>query len=155
MSDQFPTVGRLAGIDFGTVRIGIAISDQNQTLASPFENYQVRTDRLDAKYFEAFNNEEQIKGFVVGLPVHNSGDESEKSKQAREFGRWLTEVTRRPVKFFDERFTTAMARELMQEANLSPKQRKKRLDKIAAQIILASYLESDRKDAVNQALDDQ
>ena len=110
MSDALPTMGRLAGIDYGTVRIGIAISDADQTIASPLENYNRRNQRLDDLYFTELARQERIAGFVVGLPVHLSGDESQKSHEARQFGKRLQELTGVPVAFFDERFTSAHAR---------------------------------------------
>ena len=138
----FPAQGRLAGIDFGTVRIGVAISDPGRSIASPLEIYQRRSVDKDATYFRELVKLERIVGFVVGLPVHMSGDESEKSQQAREFGSWLKRETGLPVTFFDERYTTAFAREILAQSNLSGKKRKAQLDKLAAQILLKCYLES-------------
>jgi nicotinamidase/pyrazinamidase len=142
MTDDFPSHGRLAGIDFGTVRIGIAITDQQRMLASPYENYVRRDAQSDARRFQRLVSEEQIAGFVVGLPVHTSGHESQKSQEARQFGRWLAESTGVPVRFYDERYTSAQAEEILGEAQLTKKKRKKRLDMLAAQIMLAAYLES-------------
>lgn len=137
-----PSQGRLAGIDFGTVRIGVAISDQGQTISSPLEVYKRRKESLDGKYFKQLVAAEQIVGFVVGLPVHLSGDASEKSREAIAFGKWLTTATEIPVVWFDERFTTAMAREVLNQSSMSGKKRKAQLDKMAAQILLTAFLES-------------
>ncbi|MBI3838317.1 MAG: Holliday junction resolvase RuvX [Planctomycetia bacterium] len=134
--------GRIAGIDFGTVRIGIAISDANQTIASPYETFQRRGEEADRKRFERLVQEEQITRFVVGLPVHLHGGESAKSAEARRFGGWLTKTTGVPVEYFDERFTTHDAQLVLAEAQLSKKKRKARLDKLAAQILLTAYLET-------------
>ncbi|MEQ8785704.1 MAG: Holliday junction resolvase RuvX [Pirellulaceae bacterium] len=142
MSDELPATGRLAAVDFGTVRIGLAVCDPQRSLASPYENYTRRGPAKDKQYFQQFADEERIVGFVVGLPVFSSGDESGASQAAREFGRWLTEVTGRPVRYFDERYTSAQAEQLLGDAGYTRKQRKKRLDMLAAQIILTSYLES-------------
>ena len=73
-----------------------------------------------------------------------SGSESQKSREARAFGAWLESTTGIPTTFFDERFTSQFADELLKAGALSGKRRKQRRDKIAAQIILASFLESDR-----------
>jgi putative Holliday junction resolvase len=139
-----PRSGRVAGIDFGTVRIGVAITDPGQRFASPLENYHRRSPRLDEQFFVRLVDEERIVGFVVGLPVHTSGNESQKSREARSFGDGLARFTGVPVAFFDERYTSAIAEELLQGAGLTSKKRKARLDKIAAQILLASWLESSR-----------
>lgn len=152
---KFPQTGRIAGIDFGTVRIGVAISDAEQMFASPFENYNRRNERLDAQFFVDLCKRERVVGWVVGLPVHMSGDESEKSTEARKFANWLREKTGLPIAFYDERFTSAIANEYMQQANLSKKKRKERLDKLAAQILLANYLESNRNSNPPGSIDDE
>jgi putative Holliday junction resolvase len=133
---------RIAGIDFGTVRIGIALADTSVGIASPFENYSRRTPALDAEYFQRLAEEEQIGRFVVGLPVHLTGGESQKSAEARAFGEWLGKVTGLPIEFFDERFTTAEADELLDSVKFTKKQRRARRDQLAAQIMLAAYLEA-------------
>ncbi|MFP6576460.1 MAG: Holliday junction resolvase RuvX [Pirellulaceae bacterium] len=146
MTASLPAKGRLVGIDFGTVRMGIAISDAEHRLASPYENYTCRDQEANGQYFVELIAAENVVGFVVGLPVHGSGEESAKSLEARQFGRWLTEITALPVTFYDERYTTAQAEQMLTTAALTSKRRKKRLDMVAAQIILASYLESSGQD---------
>lgn len=133
---------RIAGIDYGTVRIGIALADTDVGIAGPFENYNRRSLALDAEYFRQLANEERPVKFVVGLPVHLSGDESQKSQEARAFGQWLGETTGVPVEYFDERFTTAEADEILGAAKLTKKQRQARRDQLAAQIMLTAYLEA-------------
>jgi len=146
MTPSLPVKGRLVGIDFGTVRIGIAISDAEHRLASPYENYTRRDREADGRYFVELVSAENVAGFVIGLPVHGSGEESAKSLEAREFGSWLYSLTALPVTFYDERYTTAQAEQLLNIAELTSKRRKKRLDMVAAQIILTSYLESSGED---------
>jgi putative Holliday junction resolvase len=153
-SDQFPTTGRLAAIDFGTVRIGIALSDVNRQFASPHDNYTRRNERLDAQYFQQLVDSEQIVGFVVGLPVHTTGAESQKSHEARQFARWLSTITQRPIRFHDERYTTREATLLLGEARMTKKKRQQRLDKLAAQLLLVAYLESTQQDREPGSLDD-
>jgi len=146
MSDSLPKTGRLAGIDYGTVRIGVAITDPDQRLASPLQNYTRQGPDKDAAWIKRLAAAERIAGFVVGLPVHGSGDESQKSQEARQFATLLATQTQLPVRLFDERYTTAHAEAALLEAGLTKKQRKERLDKLAAQILLAAYLESSRSD---------
>jgi len=135
-------VGRIAAIDFGTVRMGIAITDPQQKIASPLDLYHRRGKEQDASYFCRLAVDEQIVLWVVGLPVHLSGSESQKSTEARNFGGWLETTTGIQVTYFDERFTTQFADDLLREGALTSKKRKQRRDKIAAQIILSSFLES-------------
>ena len=137
-----PSSGRLAGIDFGTVRIGVAVTDREQKFASPLTNYTRRGDVADAAYFQRLVKKEEIVAFVVGLPVHLDGNESQKSNEARGFGQWLQEKTSLPIVFFDERFTSVEAEQLLLGAEFTKKRRKARLDKLAAQILLAAYLEA-------------
>jgi putative Holliday junction resolvase len=133
---------RIAGIDYGTVRIGIATADTDVSIATPYENYTRRTAELDAKYFAKLAAEERIGRFVVGLPVHLHGGESQKSTEARAFGAWLQQTTGVPVEYFDERFTTAQADEILNAVKLTKKKRQARRDQLAAQIMLTAYLES-------------
>ena len=87
--EGLPRSGRLAGVDYGTVRIGIALCDPSQIIASPHEIYAVQSKEEDLSYFQRLVEEESVVGFVVGLPIHLSGDESEKSIEARQFARWI------------------------------------------------------------------
>jgi putative holliday junction resolvase len=143
VSERIP--GRVAGVDYGTVRIGIAISDPARQIASPYENYTRRGEKQDAERFRRLVEEEAIRLFVVGLPVHLDGRESQKSIEAREFGQWLGAETGIEVKFFDERFTSHQAEEFLLAAEMTKKRRKKRLDMLAAQIMLTAFLESPDK----------
>ena len=138
------TEGRVAGIDLGTVRIGIAVSDARRSIASPYENYTRGDSQADSQRFQRLVREEDITLFVIGLPIHLSGSESKKSTEARRFGEWLLETTGIPVRYHDERMTSAQAETLLQSAELTSKKRKKRKDMLAAQLILSSFLESNQ-----------
>jgi putative Holliday junction resolvase len=154
MNHEIPCKGRLGGVDYGTLRVGVAISNGDQTLASPHVNYQRQRPEQDANFFRGLAKQEELVGWVVGLPIHLRGDESQKSAEARQFGQWLQEQTGLPVAFVDERFSTAFAENLLQGAGLTSKQRKKRRDMLAAQIILTAFLESNRLPPSNQSLND-
>ncbi|MCI0358953.1 MAG: Holliday junction resolvase RuvX [Planctomycetaceae bacterium] len=151
-ADPFPRTGRIAGIDYGTVRIGVAVTDPEQRFASPLENYSRRDQAADAAWFMRLAADERLVGFVVGLPVHTDGNESHKSVEARDFGKWLAEITGLSVRYFDERYTSAHAEALLQEAGFTSKRRKERLDKLAAQLMLTAYLESSRQGEGSGAL---
>jgi putative Holliday junction resolvase len=144
-----PQTGRIAGIDFGTVRIGIALADLELGIAGPYETYARRNAALDAEYFTQLATAERLQRFVVGLPVHLDGRESQKSREAREFGAWLANTTGVRVDYFDERYTSAQAEAILGEANLTKKRRKARIDQLAAQIMLTAYLESGAKSQEN------
>ena len=140
----FPNAGRVAAVDYGTVRIGIAVCDPDWILASPLEVYPATQWREDAEYFLELIRRERIVGWVVGLPIHCDGNESQKSKECRQFAKWLADETHLPTRLFDERFTTADAKRRLRGAGYTRKKKKKRVDAIAAQVLLESFLESSR-----------
>ncbi|MGL4420720.1 MAG: Holliday junction resolvase RuvX [Gemmataceae bacterium] len=142
MSETFPAIGRLMAVDVGRVRVGLAICDAARTLASPYETYTRRSTEKDAAHFLKLCQTEVVAGWVVGLPIHVNGTEGEKARESREYGAWLQQISSRPVLFWDERFTTALAEELLWNAGLSHKQRKERRDALAAQFILHAYIEA-------------
>ena len=134
----------MAGVDYGTVRIGLSICDPSRTWTNPLETVHRQTESKEAPLFQKLVHDHQIAAWVVGLPIHCDGRDSSKAKEAREFARWLAETTQRPVRFVDERYSTAMANRLLREAELTHKKRKKQIDKIAALVILDTYLESSK-----------
>lgn len=140
-----PLSGRLAGIDYGTVRIGVSVSDPGQRFASPLETHARGNAQQDERWIVALVAEHQIVGFVVGLPIHNSGKESEKSREARQFAAWLEQQTSRPVQLFDERYTTVEADAILAQTGSTRRTRKANRDKLAAQVLLQSFLESTRQ----------
>jgi len=133
---------RLLGVDYGHVRIGLAISDPDRKLAFPLTTYERRNRDHDAEYFRELVAEEQIGQFVIGLPMHLSGREGQKATEARAFGTWLGEVTKLPIVFWDERFTSVEAESHLWNAGLTHKRRKERRDRVAAQIMLQAYLDA-------------
>ncbi len=137
-----PVRGRIAGIDYGTVRLGIAVSNPDRTIASPLESYTRQGRDQDARRMQRLVKDEQLTLFVVGLPVHLDGRESQKSGEARQFGQWLSGVTGVAVEYFDERFTSAEAEQFLTAAKMTNKRRKQRIDMVAAQIMLTAFLES-------------
>ncbi len=133
---------RLLGVDFGTVRVGLSVSDADRRIASPLGQHRRLGRDRDQQFFQQLVEREEIGCCVVGLPVHLSGQEGEKAKQARAFGAWLSQVTGLPVLFWDERFTTVEAENSLLGAGLTNKKRKARRDQVAAQILLQSYLDA-------------
>ena len=133
---------RLLGVDYGSVRIGLAVSDPDRRLASPLAVHERRGRERDAAYFRALMTAEEIGVVVVGLPVHLDGREGQKAGEARAFGAWLAETTGLPVVFWDERFTTVEAESALWQAGLTHKKRKARRDRVAAQILLQAYLDA-------------
>jgi putative Holliday junction resolvase len=133
---------RLLGVDPGSVRVGLSVSDPGRKIASPLATHVRRDREQDARYFRQLAEEEQVGGIVVGLPVHLDGREGTKAAEARAFGKWLAEATGLPVIFWDERFTTVEAESALWTAGLTHKQRKQRRDQVAATILLQTYLDA-------------
>ncbi len=148
MSQEFPATGALLGLDYGSKRVGISVSTPDQSIASALDTLHRLQPAQDAKMLCNICKEYRIKGLVVGLPVHMSGDEGEKAKEARAFGEWASNATKLPLTFWDERFTTSMAHNHLREFKMSPAKRKQHLDKLAAQFMLQAFLDTeDRKSA--------
>ncbi|TWU58893.1 putative Holliday junction resolvase [Rubripirellula tenax] len=141
---DFPRTGRVASVDYGTVRIGIAICDPDRILASPLEVHPAANWEDDGDYFRELAKGERIAAFVVGLPIHCDGGESQKSLEARKFAKWLSDETDLPVRLFDERFTTSAAKSRMADGGYTRAKKKKRIDAIAALVLLESFLEACR-----------
>jgi putative Holliday junction resolvase len=133
---------RILGIDYGSVRIGLAVSDPERKIAFPLAKYTRRERDTDAAHLRQIIEQEEIGALVVGLPVHLSGREGQKAEEARDFGKWLAEVTGFSVAFADERFTTVEAESALWTAGLTHKKRKQRRDRVAAQIMLQAYLDA-------------
>jgi putative Holliday junction resolvase len=134
--------GRLLGVDYGQVRVGLAVCDPERIIASPLATYTRRDADRDAAFFRELVRAEEVRGLVVGLPVHLSGREGEKAAEARAFGAWLAAATGLPLVFWDERFTTREAEGHLKAAGLTHKRRKDRRDRVAAQILLQTYIEA-------------
>jgi putative holliday junction resolvase len=134
-------VSRVLGIDYGSVRIGLAVSDRDRKIASPLATYTRRQPDQDAAFFQRLVECEEIAALLVGLPVHLDGREGHKAIEARAFGAWLTDSLKLPLTYWDERFTTVEAEGLLRGAGLTNKHRKNRRDRVAAQILLQSYLD--------------
>jgi putative holliday junction resolvase len=140
-SSQFPSEGRLLGVDYGSVRIGLAVCDPDRIIAFPHETYTRRSDELDAEYLRGVVQREQIVGIVLGLPISLDDTEGPKALETRRFADWLTTVTGLPLELVDERFTTSMAEDSLIAAGVKREKRKGKRDRIAAQLILQSYID--------------
>ena len=137
-------MGRLAGIDFGQVRIGLALSDPSKIIASPLKAVLTKKSLKETALviWQEFVPFEPIEKIVIGLPLLMSGKESPGSKQVRELAPHLEEISGKPVVFWDERLTTAQVERTLKEAEFSRKKRTQYIDAMAAAAILQSYLDS-------------
>jgi putative holliday junction resolvase len=135
--------GRVAGVDYGRRRIGVAVCDAERIISSPLCVRQTTGDlAADATFFRELAHEERIVGFVVGLPIHADGTDSAMSVEVERFGAWLGRTTGLPVAFHDERYSSREAAGLLAGVGLTRGRKKARADAVAAQVVLQSWLES-------------
>ncbi len=139
MSDQ-PVYG---GIDHGTMRIGVAVSNPGGTIASPLVavDAQGPVERVVRRILAAVEDY-AVDEWVVGLPLNMDGTEGDQAKIVREFGSQLAAQAAAPVHFWDERLSSESADEHLARTGLTHKQKKLRRDAIAAQVILQSFLDA-------------
>jgi putative Holliday junction resolvase len=134
-------MSRVLGIDFGEKRLGLALSDESRTLASPLAVYERKDLQSDLRFLRDLILRYQITEIVLGLPLNMDGSLGPKAQQVLEFKRALEESLKLPVHTFDERFTTDEAERALLEANMSRRQRKAKRDALAAVLILQGYLQ--------------
>ena len=137
---------RKVALDVGDVRIGVAVSDMLGITANPRETYVRKTDDINADiaYFCEYAKKEDADAFVLGLPKNMDGTEGDRAAVTRQFGDMLEEASGLEVLYQDERLTTVSAERMLIDADVRRDKRKKVIDKVAATIILQSYLDSHR-----------
>ena len=134
---------RKVALDVGDVRIGVAVSDMLGITANPRETYvrKGKTFEDDINYFVKYAKEEDADAFVIGLPMNMDGSEGPRAEVTREFGEALKEASGLQVIYVDERLTTVSAERMLIGADVRREKRKQVIDKVAATIILQSYLD--------------
>ena len=133
---------RLLGLDLGTKTIGLAISDQNRTVATPLEIIRRTKFSKDATRLVEIVNQRNVGALVLGLPLNMDGTEGPRCQSTRDFARNLVAHTDCPITFWDERLSTAaVERLLVADADLSRKRRSEVNDKMAAAFILQGFLD--------------
>lgn len=137
---------RKIALDVGDVRIGVAVSDLLGITANPRETYVRKKGdtNADIEYFCEYAKREEADAFVLGLPKNMDGTEGDRAVVTRQFGDMLQETSGVPVLYQDERLTTVSAERMLIDADVRREKRKKVIDKVAATIILQSYLDSHR-----------
>ena len=133
---------RIMGIDYGTKRIGVAVSDPSCTMAHPLDTVPVRPDGSHITQLEKISRDYGVTRIVVGLPINMDGSIGEAAKKAAEFSESLQQALNLPGELWDERLTTSEAHDLLIRLEVKGRKRKRIIDKIAASIMLQSYLEA-------------
>ena len=130
------------GIDHGAVRVGIAISDPMQIIARPYKVIINNDGLLDE--ITSIIKKENIGKIIIGLPLNLAGEDTQKTKEVRNFAEKLKKDISIPVILWDERYTTVEANEALQEMGYNIHESKDVIDKVAASLILRNYLENNK-----------
>jgi putative Holliday junction resolvase len=132
---------RSLGLDIGDKRIGVALSDPEGILASPFTIINRTDDAADIEAISDIVNQQQVQQIIVGLPRSMDGSIGKQAEKVETFTQKLSGNTEVPVEFRDERLTTVSARRLRQSAGRKKTGKKTRDDAVAAALILQTYLD--------------
>jgi len=136
--------GRVLALDLGKRRIGLALSDELGITAQGLETLQRSNIREDLARLAQLAAEKNVALILMGNPLHMSGHEGRQAEYARDFGERLREATGLPIEFRDERLTTVEAQRVLRQSGISIQKRAKAVDRLAAVILLESYLDSQR-----------
>ncbi len=140
-----PPVGRLLGVDWGEKRIGLAVSDPAQMVATPLDTLTRRPrKRFPLRKLKSHLDELQPVGVVVGLPLAEDGSEDDRTAGARETGTLIASKSGLPVAFQDERMTTARALGAVRDLAGSTRGRGGDVDRLAATVLLQAFLDGRR-----------
>jgi putative Holliday junction resolvase len=134
--------GRILAIDYGSRRMGLAVSDLLGITAQGLETLERKNRRADFGRLERTIREYRVKEIVLGNPLRMSGQEGTQSQKVTEFAEALRQRFQLPVHLWDERLTSAEANRLLRENEVSLKRRAKAVDRMAAVLILQSFMQS-------------
>ena len=134
--------GRILALDLGRKRIGLALSDPLGISAQGLDTLQRTTIREDIAALEGIARKHEVKLVLLGNPLNMSGAEGRQAVYTRDFAERLKERTGLVVRFWDERLTSKEAERVLKQSGISIEKRAKAIDRLAAVILLASYLDA-------------
>lgn len=143
---SLPRSGRLLAVDWGEVRLGLALSDETQLLATPLSTLVRRAGkRFPMRRLVELVQTHRPVGVVVGLPLTGEGEEAGSAAAARELAGAIARGTGLPLELWDERMSTARALALIREQGGSTRGRREDVDALAAAVLLQHYLDARRQ----------
>ena len=128
-------------LDYGDVRIGIAMSDPMGIIANGYETYTRIDEETDLKHIEKLIKDNGVDTIVLGLPINMDGTEGNRVEVTKDFGKKLGALTSTKIVYMDERLSSVSAEKLLIQADVRRDKRKQVIDKLAATIILQNYLD--------------
>jgi putative holliday junction resolvase len=134
--------GRILAIDYGSRRMGLAVSDALGITAQGLETLERKNKRSDFARLERAIRVHQVKEIVLGYPLRMSGEQSAQSQKVADFAEELRTRFQLPVHLWDERLTSAEANRVLREADLSIQKRAQAVDRMAAVLILQAFLQA-------------
>ena len=134
--------GRVLALDVGKRRIGLAVSDGLGLTAQGLPTLERTKIREDMDRLAEITQDKSVTLYLIGDPLHMSGDQSRQAQYIRDFADRLSKKTGVPVQFWDERLTTVQAQRVLKESGISIEKRARAVDKLAAVILLESFLDS-------------
>jgi putative holliday junction resolvase len=141
----------IAGLDLGTTTIGLSLSDRGRRFATPRPVINRKKFTIDADVLLAFAAKEEVKAFIIGLPINMDGSSGPRVQATRAFVRNMESKTAIPFVYWDERLSTVAAERALIEMDVSRKKRSGRIDSAAASFILQGAL--DRLSSIARASD--
>ena len=134
--------GRILAIDYGSRRFGLAVSDPLGITAQGIETMQRKNKRADFAYLAKVVRQQQIREIVIGYPLRMSGEAGEQAQKVAGFAEELRRQFNLPVHLWDERLSSAEANRVLREAELSIQKRANAVDRMAAVLILQSFMQA-------------
>ena len=131
----------ILSLDYGEKRIGIAISDNECSIAFPSEVLERKTVEKDFAYIKQFVNNGNVQAILIGMPYNMDGSEGEKCKIVKDFSLNLLKIININIIFWDERLSTIAQEKILINKDVTRKKRKKIIDKLAASHFLQSFLD--------------
>jgi putative Holliday junction resolvase len=136
---------RVLGVDYGDRHIGLALSDPLLITAQPLCSYELTgQENVDRRYFQDLVARHDVAEIVLGNPLRMDGSSGTRAEKTRVFAAWLEKAVGKPVVLLDERLTTRQALKTLDDEKLRGRKKKDWEDRIAAVIILSTYLERKR-----------
>ena len=133
---------RILGLDYGKKRIGMAISDESEIIAMPLGVIQVKSRQQVISDLQQVCADKNVEKIVVGMPLNMNGTKGESAERVMLFVKQIGEQISLPFELWDERLSSKAAERVLIESDVSRSRRKEVIDKLAAQIVLQSYLDA-------------